>query len=456
MHLANLTMASRRSIAALTALILFTTTIQAQDNSPYSRYGLGDIVPNQNIISRSLGGVAAGYSDRQSINLTNPAALGNLSLTTFDVGSEVDIHTLKSNNSPEKYTSRNLNISYLQLGFPLYNGKLNKRKPNSLVQWGGSFGLKPVTRISYKIQEESRLPGFDSVATIYEGSGGLNAVNLSTGLRINNFSLGAAFGFSFGNKDFSSRRVFRNDTIPYYASTSENQSNFSGASLTLGAQYAIKLKQDTGKLGKFSTLIIGAYSNLKQNLNGNRDILNASFIYDGNGAPRIVDTVSYVKGRKGSVNVPANYGLGFTYANNIWLVGMDYTFANWNSFSYYGQKDDAVADNWSVKAGFQYSRAQVAPAGSKYWNYVTYRVGAFYGNDYIKVTNNRPDFGASLGAGFPLTVSTGYRRDFVTLNTGFDYNSRGNKNSASFRENIVRFNFGVTMNAQWFMKYKYQ
>ena len=452
MHLANLTMASRRSIAALTALILLSTTTQAQDNSPYSRYGLGDIVPNQNIISRSLGGIAAGYGDRNSVNLTNPAALSNLSLTVFDFGAEVDVHTLKSNTTPDKYTSRNLNISYLQLGFPLYSGRLNKKNPKSAVEWGGAFGLKPVTRISYKIQDETRISGIDSVSSIYEGTGGLNEVNLSTGLKINNFSLGAGAAFSFGNKDFSSRRLFRNDTVPYYASTSEVQSNFAGVALTLGTQYAINFRQGTDSA---AVLTLGAFANLGRNLHGSRDLLNASFIYDANGAVRVVDTVSYIKGGSGNVKLPANYGIGFTYANRIWLVGLDYTFANWNSFTYYGQKDDALTNNFSIKTGFQYSRGAVAAPGSSYWSYVTYRAGAFYGNDYIKVDNNRPDFGASLGAGFPLTVSS-RSRDFVTLNAGVDYNSRGNKNSVSFRENIVRFNFGVTMNAKWFQKYKYQ
>src|SRR5687768_9369456 len=48
--------------------------INAQDNSPYSRYGIGDLVPSTHIIGRAMGGISAGYNDVLSINLNNPAS----------------------------------------------------------------------------------------------------------------------------------------------------------------------------------------------------------------------------------------------------------------------------------------------------------------------------------------------------------------------------------------------
>ena len=36
----------------------------AQDNSPYSRYGLGDLHPNTNILNRGMAGLSAAYSDQ--------------------------------------------------------------------------------------------------------------------------------------------------------------------------------------------------------------------------------------------------------------------------------------------------------------------------------------------------------------------------------------------------------
>jgi hypothetical protein len=115
----------------LVAIGLHTAAI-AQENSPYSRHGLGDLVPNQNILSRGMGGISAGYADYQSLNFVNPASLGNASITMLDVGLEADVHTLKSFNPAKKYTQTNSLFSYLMVGFPTASKKMLKHKTN----WG--------------------------------------------------------------------------------------------------------------------------------------------------------------------------------------------------------------------------------------------------------------------------------------------------------------------------------
>ena len=56
------------------ALVFLGNQVFSQDNSPYSRYGIGDLVPTTNIISRGMGGISAGYTDVFSINFNNPAS----------------------------------------------------------------------------------------------------------------------------------------------------------------------------------------------------------------------------------------------------------------------------------------------------------------------------------------------------------------------------------------------
>ena len=48
--------------------------LSAQDNSPYSRYGLGDLTPSTNIVNRGMGGFSAAYADPLSVNFNNPAS----------------------------------------------------------------------------------------------------------------------------------------------------------------------------------------------------------------------------------------------------------------------------------------------------------------------------------------------------------------------------------------------
>ena len=448
MHLVKPTTAALKRTFGLIIALFISSFVIAQENSPYSRYGVGDLVPNQNIVNRGMGGIAAGYSDFQSINFINPASLANLKSTVFDIGADIDIRTLKSNTTPEKYKSVNTLISYLQLGFPIASARMNK-KGN---YWGVSFGLRPVTRINYKIETSSRT-NIDSLNTLSEGNGGITQANISTGVKIKNFSLGLSTGYSFGNKDYSTKLNFRNDSILYYQSNSASITRFGGVFFNAGLQYDIKVKKE-------ALLRLGVYGNLQQNLNAKRDKIDETFNYDDNGGTYTIDTVSYSSGVKGKIKIPATYGAGFTYTDLHWLYGADVEMSNWKNYRYYEQKD-AVQNSFTIRMGAQYLPAGLGTATSKYWSFVKYRAGLYYGNDYIKLdSKSRNNYGVTLGAGLPLTKlqrnNYEYFRDGdVMLNAGVEYGSRGNKKSQSLRENIVKFSLGITMSARWFMKPKY-
>ena len=60
MHLAKLTTDGFKRILALVLLPFTYTFASAQENSPYSRYGIGDLVPNQNIVNRGMGELPLG------------------------------------------------------------------------------------------------------------------------------------------------------------------------------------------------------------------------------------------------------------------------------------------------------------------------------------------------------------------------------------------------------------
>ena len=209
MHSVKLTMA--KYLLVLFVALGIENSAFSQENSPLSRYGLGDIVPSRNIASRGMGGIAAGFSESQSINFVNPASLANLNATIFDIGGEVDIRTLKSINPAKRFTSVNTLISYLQLGFPIASKKMLKKN----INWGMSFGLRPVSRINYKLEKDERLPGIDSLHTVYEGDGGVNQAFFGTAIKIKRFSIGFNAGYMFGNKNYATKLTFVNDTVHY-------------------------------------------------------------------------------------------------------------------------------------------------------------------------------------------------------------------------------------------------
>src|SRR3954469_10882249 len=67
----------------LCSLFFFTVsqTAVAQDNSPYSRYGLGDLYPGTNTGTRGMGGISSGYADVISVNFSNPASYSQFQTT---------------------------------------------------------------------------------------------------------------------------------------------------------------------------------------------------------------------------------------------------------------------------------------------------------------------------------------------------------------------------------------
>ena len=146
---------------------------------------------------------------------------------------------------------------------------------------------------------------------------------------------------------------------------------------------------------------------------------------------------------------------GAVYEDAHWMLGADFEYGNWAGYRFYGQTD-AVQNNWTIRVGTQYYPAKIGTPVKKYFNFVKYRAGFYYGSDYIKSTANRPEYGFTVGAGMPLTSlkRISYAGEYVVLNTGLEFGSRGNKQT-NLRENLVRFSIGVSMNARWFQKPKY-
>ena len=450
MHSAKLTMT--KFLPLIFVIFGFQMAAFAQENSPYSRYGLGDLAPNHNIFTRGMGGIAAATIDYQSINFVNPASLASLQSTIFDIGIEADFRTLKSTNPVKKFSSANSLFSYIQLGFPLTTAKMRKDS----MAWGLSFGLRPVTKINYKIEKFSSIRSIDSAYTLYEGSGGANQAFIGTGLKIKKFSFGINAAYLFGTKNYSTRLSLINDTVSYYKSNSSNQTNYGGILLTGGLQYDIVLNKDK-KNEVAKILRFGAYGNLQKKLNARRDDVRETFDYDGNSGTYRIDSVFDEKGVKGTIEYPSSFGAGFSYSDEHWLVGADYEMTKWSNYRYYGQTDQ-VQNNWAIRVGGQYFPAKTNTPVKKYFNFVKYRAGFYYGPDYIKTNNSRPEYGFTIGTGMPLTsLRTTYydiERKIVMLNTSLEIGNRGNKNT-NLRENTVRFSIGISMNANWFIKRKY-
>lgn len=456
-----------RYISVTILIFIFTafSPVFSQDNSPYSRYGVGDLVPTTNIINRSIGGVAAGYSDFFSINFNNPASYSGFQalkeakskkLTSgraiLDIGVNIEGRTLKEPASSKKFVANNALFSYVQVGVPL--------KQN----WGLSFGLRPISRISYKMFRNERLKDpltglpIDSAVTRFEGDGGSYLASVGTGFNLfrhvtkygeRKLSIGFNGGYLFGEKNYSTKRIIINDTISYTPANFESKTNFGNLYFNAGVQYKMAISKEV-------FLTVGAYGNWGQKLNATQNILRETYQFNASSGEIRLDSVSDKRDIKGIINLPSSFTVGFVAQKypvpgkeGGWLFGIDFSQQNWSQYRFYGQVD-SVRNKWEIKAG-----AQINPAPKRnYFSNVAYRFGLFTGPDYVKVGRNLMQFGGSFGLGLPLAISRQAPNQISLINLAFEYSKRGNNNNI-LRENMFRVSIGLSLSDMWFIKRKY-
>src|ERR1035437_10356400 len=94
------------------ASIIFAqfTNSQNNTNSPYTRFGYGDISDNNNGEQRAMGGVAIGSRSPFSINTVNPASYSSVDSLTFmfDIGTSVLGSRFSDTNSSKTTFNSNL------------------------------------------------------------------------------------------------------------------------------------------------------------------------------------------------------------------------------------------------------------------------------------------------------------------------------------------------------------
>ena len=286
-----------------TSLLFCAFHAHAQDNSPYSRYGLGDLVPTTNVVNRSMGGISAGYADFLTTNFNNPASYSSFRMfleekskqpvsgrVLLDAGINIDTRSLRNPNQPQKFSSTNATFSYLQLGIPLRNN------------WGLSFGLRPISRINYKVSRKELLFNNqlnDSAYTEFNGEGGAFLPTIGTGFAIKNLSLGVNMGYLFGKKEFSTTRTVFNDSAVYNTSKHTSLASFGNLFFNAGLQYQIKLSKET-------SLRLGVAGNWKQNINATQDETVETIISSSTTGSTRLDSVFEKTGADGEIIYPSS------------------------------------------------------------------------------------------------------------------------------------------------------
>ncbi|MFM6993935.1 MAG: hypothetical protein ACKOWO_02340 [Sediminibacterium sp.] len=445
-------------------LFCFIAPLQAQINSPFSRYGVGNEVYNsQNAANQGMGGFTAAYTPNmngafgQSINFNNPATYGGIYMTTFDIGLNLTNSILKRTTPAAKEKSTYLIPNYIVVGVPLSKAK----------KVGFAFGLRPLTQINYSVNDFTFSESIgDSIYSNYKGEGGINQVFVGLGKSWKYLSIGMNTGYNLGKKkiDVVKAILYNSDSSYFYQSLSSTNTSFGGVFLNLGLQGEFPLSSKTNAVTKDKTeytLSFGGTYTLDQKLSGKQDIIRSTGLFTTT-QETAVDTALFQKDISGKIELPSTMTAGIALHKKIttvrgnydqWVVGVELNQSNWkDGYKFYGATDQ-VRNATMFRAG-----AQLCPnpfAFESYWSTVTYRLGVFSGNDYININNNGLKVnGLTMGLGLPIRKYRSYDYQFTLLNLALQMGQRGGGQS-NFKENFVQFTVGYSLSDVWFNKRKY-
>ncbi len=422
--------------------------IQPKANSPYSRFGLGDPADQFYAAAAGMAGLGASYNDYAHLNLVNPASLGWLQVTAFELGVNARYSGLRSGNTSSGIWSGNLN--YMSLAFPIKNpiNQALERSKNKFG-WGMAVALRPFTNVGYNVESVTTSPDFKQATTSLKGSGGTYKLSWTNGIRYGGLAVGADAGFVFG-KITNSRRVTFDSLYPAYSTELPDEISITALQYRLGAQYTLNLekksKKRAGDIGK-PVLTAGVFLNNSSHFTSN----SSRFYYRDNlalSAP--TDTFLYSADVEGKGVLPREIGFGLTFEKREELrIGVEYYLGNWSAYS-----NEARPEQFMDTRRFLLA-LEFTPDISSYNNYfarLRYRAGFFYGTDPRSVNEEQLlEYGITLGTGFPIFLP---RQTTSYVNLALRAGRFGLPDS--LKENFVQLNLGFTLNDNsWFFKRKF-
>ena len=419
---------------------------QPKDNSPYSRFGLGDIAENNFIFVRGTGLGNSTYSYNQ-INITNPASYGYIATTIFDLGFYAKNSFYNTGNNSESVFSGNMD--YISLAFPLLNpinDLLEKKQRDYDI--GFNVTLKPFSNVGFNIKSTSEEENIGTIERYYQGSGGTYKFMGGLGGRYKDLALGFNAGYFFGKISYDREIYFADIDYPYNDIFNDGKS-IKGFLYDAGLLYSLTLNKKAvkGNKEKAKKITFGIRGNGSTSFSTKDKIYNKGVTTDFTG--QIADTILYVDTLKGSGTLPSSFGFGIQYNNkNKWIIGLDYSANLWSQYAN-ELTNDNLKDSYEMALGMQYTPNE--NSFTNFFDRVKYRMSIYYKTDPRYEGDNQMDEkGVHLGFGFPII----YQRKSSNINADISFGKRGGNLSIS--ENFVKIGLSVTINdSEWFIKRKY-
>lgn len=412
----------RQTLLVLLLTILSGAMVaQNNTNSPYTRYGYGQLADQGSGNSKAMGGIAYGLRDRYQTNFANPASYTAVDSLTFMFDGGISMQNTNFSNGAVKKNAKNSSFDYITMQF-------------RLSKWGAmSIGLLPYSNVGYSMYESGETEDGTPYVNTFSGEGGLHQLYLGAGFKIlKNLSIGANISYLWGDMSRSRYQSFssNSDIMPL---TTIYGTEVTSYKLDFGAQY-------TQQFGKKHSATVGVV------FSPGHDLGNDSYVQQQLGN----STTGYSTSQRDTtmtMGIPMTLGAGVTYVYDDRLtVGVDVMFQKWNSVTFMNEPD-AFCNRAKIALGAEYIPNLL---GRSYLAHIKYRLGAYYSQPYYKIDGVRAanEYGVTAGFGLPLP------RSRSVLSISAQYVRTQGKEAQFLNENTLRLCIGVTFNERWFWKRK--
>ena len=419
-------------ITSVLIFILLPLMAQNNTNSPYTRFGYGDLGERSFGAGRAMGGVGYGLRSSNQINPMNPASYSCMDSLTFlfDFGIAGQLSWFDDGNA--RQNDINGNVEYIAMQFPVHR------------RIALSFGLLPYSYVGYKFGALRNDKGVTFTET-YNGSGGLSDLygGISVDIWKKRLAVGANFGFLFGNIKHSQLINMSAEGSDAYNTSRSQELRVRDLIMDFGLQY-------THPFSKTESVTLGLVFSPKKVLNA--DSYNYTETLTANGYVDEIISSDTISGKE--FGLPNKYGAGLSYVKqNKLTLAVDFSYEDWGKMLYFGEKGN-FRNRYRVAVGGEYIPDYMRKS---YFNRIAYRAGIHYGNSYLRM--NRTDvnpsgdgyneIGASVGLGLPLIDNRSL------INISFEYMRKKPETKVGMiDEQYFRFTVNYTFNELWFFKRK--
>ncbi|MBC8266011.1 MAG: hypothetical protein H8E84_03505 [Flavobacteriales bacterium] len=422
----------RKNKIYLSLILLFfggSIIAQNQINSPYSRFGIGNLQSNVLSEYAALGGTSIASYNPNIVNPYNPASYTAFKANSFIFSLGGTHQSTKMQTANLEQITNNSSFSHFILGLPISK------------KIGASAGFLPYSNIGYQIEDSELHSDLGLINYSYLGDGGLNIMYVGMAYRItNNLSLGANANYLFGGLYRNKKVIFTDGTT--FNTRKKSSISVKGFFYQLGLMYNKDVNENTH-------LSFGFTANNNAKISAKRSVLTETYELFSSVFEVVKDTAeNTTTGFSNNMILPQNIAVGFSLEiDKKWLLMTDFSMQDWSEYRMFGESD-SLTKSMKFSGGLQFTPDYNSV--NKYWKLIKFRFGGKFEQTYLQLYNTQlTEKSVSFGFGLPL------RKTKSEINLSVEMGEKGTTNNNLIKEQFLRFQIGLSLRDIWFVKRKY-